>query len=199
MTKFSVCSFTIKRPYCTRLSSTTPCRRVSRPHTGWWVYSHGEKPTTGCHRERRWNRMEMRPETIHLKCVPRRFIWNASRECKPETRNEKQLCKEYIHIFSTSVRYLPAQVDPIGLYILIHKKVCCGLKEVQFLLLISGRTHIFKLEHWYIDEEGSIKKRIQSRTTITIYLFTTLTLGLKAEQDTKADGFLLNLEVIKDW
>ena len=158
MTKFSVCSFTIKSPYCTRLSSTTPCRRVSRPHNGWWVYSHGEKPTTGCHRERRWNRMEMRPGTIHSKCVPRVQTWN-----------EKQLCKEYIHIISTSVWYLPAQVDPIGLYILIHKNFCCGLKEVKFLLLISGRTHIFKLEHWYIDEVGSIKKRIQSRTTITIY------------------------------
>jgi hypothetical protein len=110
------------------------------------------KATTGCHRERRRNRMEMRPETIHSKCVPRVQTWN-----------EKQLCKEYIHIFSTSVRYLPTQVDPmvieiaspfrglcnkssIGLYILIHKNFCCGLKEVQFLLLISGRTHIFILD-----------------------------------------------------
>ena len=36
MTKFSVCSFTIKSLYCTWLSSAIPCWHISRPHTDWW-------------------------------------------------------------------------------------------------------------------------------------------------------------------
>ncbi len=93
-------------------TSTAPCRRVCRTPTDWRVPSHSEVSVTGCSRGRWWHRCAGRP------------IWS-SRWREPQvarwiTRHDslwgiacalRALCWEFIDIFDTAVRPLPAKVD----------------------------------------------------------------------------------------
>ena len=56
---------------------------------------------------------EMRPESANPE-TPDEIIAMITFEGSPELQEQlRSLCREYIDIFSTSVRFLPAQVDPI--------------------------------------------------------------------------------------